>query len=203
MPEALITAVSFLSGFAAGSIPFGFILGRWRGVDLRRTGSGNIGFTNAERTVGLGWGLLVLLFDIGKGAIPTALAPAIGLTASAVGLGCVLGHVFTPWLGFRGGKGVATALGTIGALLGLKAVPLYLTYLTVILTTGWVSLASLTLAVLLVPFVALITPADLGLLGFALGTAMTIALRHTANFRRLLNGTEPKLGVWKRLLARK
>ena len=99
---------SLLAGAAFGSVPFGHIAGRLNGIDIRRHGSGNIGFTNVQRTIGWAWAVPVLLLDVTKGLVPTAIARSFGLVPPLVGIGAILGHVFCPWLGFKGGKGVAT-----------------------------------------------------------------------------------------------
>ena len=111
-PVASLLALAL--GFAAGSVPFGVLFARRRGVDIRSAGSGNIGATNVARVMGFRVGLLVLVLDALKGALPVLAARRYGLddwAQSAAGLGAVLGHCFSPWLRFRGGKGVATALG--------------------------------------------------------------------------------------------
>ena len=103
----------------AGSIPFGLLIARARGVDIRRTGSGNIGATNVTRALGARIGALVLLLDAAKGAVPVALAMRAGCPATfiaTVGGAAILGHCFSPWLRFAGGKGVATALGVFVVL---------------------------------------------------------------------------------------
>jgi glycerol-3-phosphate acyltransferase PlsY len=107
------------SGFWIGSIPFGVLLAGRRGVDIRQQGSGNIGATNVARVLGLRAGLIVLVLDALKGALPTYLALANGpgrWVVVATGLAAILGHCFSPWLGYRGGKGVATALGVFAVI---------------------------------------------------------------------------------------
>jgi glycerol-3-phosphate acyltransferase PlsY len=99
---------SLLAGAAFGSIPFGYFAGKLRRTDIRRHGSGNIGFTNVQRTIGWAWAIPVLLLDAAKGLVPTALSGGIGLVPPLVGIGAILGHVFCPWLGFSGGKGVSS-----------------------------------------------------------------------------------------------
>jgi acyl phosphate:glycerol-3-phosphate acyltransferase len=110
----VLLALTFALAFAAGSVPFGVLLARRRGVDIRTSGSGNIGATNVARVMGFRIGLIVLVLDALKGAVPVLLARRAGLDdwgMAAAALGAVLGHCFSPWLRFRGGKGVATALG--------------------------------------------------------------------------------------------
>lgn len=115
----MIALAVVLLGFAAGSIPFGVLIARRRGVDLRAHGSGNIGATNATRVLGARLGALVLVLDAAKGALPVVLAGAVGgapWLACATGGAAIVGHCFSPLLGGRGGKGVATAFGVFLAL---------------------------------------------------------------------------------------
>ena len=130
---------SLLVGAAFGSIPFGYIAGRLKRIDIRRHGSGNIGFTNVQRTMGWAWAVPVLLLDVAKGLVPTALARGFGLVPPLVGIGAVLGHVFSPWLGFKGGKGVATTIG-VAALLCPRSLLVGLrVYLVALAATGIIS----------------------------------------------------------------
>lgn len=126
MPTNVITAATIIAllSYLIGSLPFGFLLARWiKGVDLRAYGSGNIGATNASRVLGKKWGIVVLLLDVAKGLLPTLLlwrffGAELGAPHARVlaGTCAILGHVFPVWLGFRGGKGVATALGVASVL---------------------------------------------------------------------------------------
>lgn len=104
----LAFALSLIVGAASGSIPFGYVAGRLNSIDIRMRGSGNIGFTNVQRTIGWTWRVPVLLLDVAKGLVPTAFARGLGLVPPLVGIGAILGHVFCPWLIFNGGEGVAT-----------------------------------------------------------------------------------------------
>jgi glycerol-3-phosphate acyltransferase PlsY len=202
-PVIRTAVLSLLAGAACGSIPFGYIAGRLKGIDIRRHGSGNIGFTNVQRTIGWGWAIPILLLDIAKGFVPTALAQSVGLTPALVGLGAILGHVFCPWLGFKGGKGVATTVGVAaflcpkGLLAGLGI------YLAVLAVTGFVSLSSLFFACALPILTALIYRHNAPLLAFTLGVTVVIMVRHWTNVRRLAAGTEPKLGLWLKLFRRR
>jgi acyl phosphate:glycerol-3-phosphate acyltransferase len=194
--------LSLLAGAACGSVPFGYFVGRLNGIDIRRHGSGNIGFTNVQRTIGWAWALPVLLLDVAKGLLPTALAHPLGLTPALVGLGAVLGHVFCPWLRFNGGKGVATTIGVAailcprGLLAGLGI------YLAVLVLTGFISLSSLSFACTLPVLNALIYRHNLSLLMVTLSVAILIVIRHLANVKRLASGTEPRLGLWLKLFRR-
>ena len=193
---------SALVGFACGSIPFGFVAGRLRGLDIRRHGSGNIGFTNVQRTIGWPWAIPVLLLDIVKGLIPTALAGSLGLLPPLVGIGAVLGHVFCPWLGFNGGKGVATALGVAAFVCPRSFFAAFGAFLLVLAVTGFISASSLTMAVILPLVTAVLYRNNPGLLTFAVGITLVIAIRHAANIRRLTAGTEPRLGLWLKLFRK-
>jgi glycerol-3-phosphate acyltransferase PlsY len=198
----LAGAWSFLAGAAFGSIPFGYIAGRLRRIDIRRHGSGNIGFTNVQRTIGWAWAVPVLLLDFAKGLVPTAIARGFGLVPPLVGIGAILGHVFCPWLGFNGGKGVATTIG-VAAFLCPRSLFVGLGIFVVVLaTTGFVSASSLALAVALPVLTAVFYRSNVLLLVFAVGVALIIIYRHVSNIRRITAGTEPRLGLWLRLFRK-
>lgn len=203
-------------GFALGSIPSGLLVGRARGVDLRTAGSKNIGATNAFRVLGPRWGGLVFLLDTLKGYLAT-LVPGLAAShlgwaagasldpkvlALAAGVAAILGHVFTPWLGFKGGRGVATSLGVF---LGILPIPTLLSFgiwIVLVAISRRVSVGSVGAALAYPILVALWTrddPHRAAIIVVAALVALLIILRHTANIRRLLNGTEPPiLGVAKR-----
>jgi glycerol-3-phosphate acyltransferase PlsY len=187
---------SLLLGAAFGSIPFGYLAGRLRGIDIRRQGSGNIGFTNVQRTAGWAWAVPVLLLDVAKGLVPTAIAHGIGLVPALVGIGAVLGHVFCPWLGFKGGKGVATTIGVAAFLCPRSLLAGLGVYLVVLTATGFISISSLALAVALPVLTAVFYRDSVLLLVFAVGAAVVIIARHASNIRRLAAGTEPRLRLW-------
>jgi acyl phosphate:glycerol-3-phosphate acyltransferase len=199
MTASLIAAYSYL----LGSIPFGLILLRvFRGQDVRLTGSGNIGATNVARS-SLALGVLTLALDALKGlaavALTRAFFPGGNVLAGLAALFAILGHMFPPWLTFRGGKGVATALGSF-ALLAPKALLVSLgIFVAAVLVCRRVSLSSI-LAVALFPVVAWRLH-DYGdappvLLSMAVASVFIIA-RHRQNIRRLLAGTEPPF-QWRR-----
>jgi acyl phosphate:glycerol-3-phosphate acyltransferase len=185
-------------GYLIGSIPFGLLLTRAAGLgDIRRIGSGNIGATNVLRTGHKGLAAATLLLDAGKGAVPVLLAarwlgPA---PAVAAGIGALVGHVAPVWLGFRGGKGVATGFGVLLAAawpLGLFALLVWIAVAAAVRISSAASLSS---------FVA--APALAAVLGnsrvalLALLLAAIVFLRHRENIRRLLAGTEPRIGAGK------
>ena len=203
-----------LAAYVIGSTPFGVIIARLHGVDLRKIGSGNVGATNVARVLGRRWGYLCFLLDVAKGLVPVAAAgiffrPAAGALPSisdqaawlGVGLGAILGHVFTFYLGFRGGKGVATALGVVAGIYpyftfaGLAALAIWI---AVTLASRYVSLGSIVAAVTFLPLFAAFNHSRLGelwpLATFAAAMAALIIIRHRANIRRLMNGSENKIG---------
>jgi glycerol-3-phosphate acyltransferase PlsY len=187
-------SLALLAGYGLGSIPFGLLLTRWAGAgDIRAIGSGNIGATNVLRTGRKGLALATLLLDLAKGALPTALGLAwLGPWGAAVaGAGAIVGHCFPIWLGFKGGKGVATAAGVV---LGLTPIvfPLILVgFIAVVAVTRWVSLGSI-VAACLARLSAL-------LLGNAPATwlyllvAALIVFKHRENIGRLLKGEESRV----------
>lgn len=182
-------------GYLLGSIPFGLVIARALGLgDLRRIGSGNIGATNVLRTGHKGAALATLLLDSGKGAIAVLVARQFGGEGAAIlaGGAAFLGHCFPVWLGFRGGKGVATFLGTLIALhwpLGLIACG---TWLATAAVSRISSLSALMAAALAPLFAWGMGRGDL--VAVSLFMAVLIMIRHRANIARLRNGTEPRMG---------
>jgi len=198
----LARVLSLLVGAAFGSIPFGYVAGRLNGIDIRQHGSGNIGFTNVQRTMGWTWALPVLLLDAAKGLAPTAMSHGFGLIPPLVGIGAVLGHVFCPWLEFKGGKGVATTIGVAAFLCPRALIAGLGIYLVLLAATGFVSVSSLAFAVALPALTALFYRGGGLLLLFAVGVGAIIVVRHVSNMRRLAAATEPRLGLWLRLFKR-
>ncbi len=186
-----------LIGYLLGSIPFGLVLSRIAGLgDIRRIGSGNIGATNVLRTGSKGLAALTLLLDVGKGAVAVAIAQAWSPQAALVaGLCVVLGHMFPLWLGFRGGKAVATALGVLIALAWPVALAAAAIWLAIAFISRYSSLAALVACVVsaaVAPFLADRATALLIAL-----IALLIILRHHANIRRLIAGRESRLSFRK------
>lgn len=190
--------------YLLGSIPFGYLLVRFfRKEDVRATGSGNIGATNVARAGGKGLGLLTLLLDALKGylavVIAMHLAPSTlhgpSTLAVAAAVAAVLGHVFPVWLGFRGGKGIATALGVFVALVPWVALSALALFILVVATTRLVSLGSILAAVSIPLFALLLVPhRSAALLAGLSFISLVSILKHHANIVRLLHGTENRFG---------
>jgi acyl phosphate:glycerol-3-phosphate acyltransferase len=203
---SVATSLLVLAGYLVGSIPFGIILTRiLGGEDVRKHGSGNIGAANVSRVVGPVAGIVTLVLDALKGGLAVWLAARFTEhNASAMilaGLGALLGHCFPVWLGFKGGKGVATALGVFTALCPLAALSAFILFLLLVAFWRYVSLASLSAAAampLLIYF--LWAPGHAPPLVITLGTLFAAALifyKHDANLQRLVDGTEPKYSLGK------
>jgi glycerol-3-phosphate acyltransferase PlsY len=197
MPWSRTFILVFLA-YLLGSLPAGYWIGRLvADLDVRTVGSRNIGATNVARTVGRRWGLLVLLLDMGKGALPVAVAlqllpPALGMNIRAIVLvafAAFCGHLFSPFLRFRGGKGVAIAFGISLVLLPMAALPALAVFLIVTWRWRYVSLGSLSAALSLPLWAALMgyPPLYLALVGVF---AFAIVLRHRENIRALLKNKE-------------
>lgn len=203
MMDIGVAAALAVGGYLVGAIPFGYLVARWRGVDIFQAGSGNIGATNVGRILGRKYGILVFLADFAKGAGPTAVAMALGqwqepLYGVVAGLAAFLGHLFPVYLGFRGGKGVATGAGMVFVLLPVPAAIALVAWLIVVAQTRTVSLASLAAGVVLCLARVLTTPTPfespaLILTVFALIAVALVFVKHVGNIRRLLSGTENRL----------
>lgn len=166
-----------------------------RGIDIRSVGSGNVGATNVFRSVGRTAGVATLLLDMAKGFIPVWVAAqgsGASLAPLLTGLAAVAGHTFSPWVGFRGGKGVATSAGVFLALLPGPMVAALLVFAFVLAATRRVSVGSMTGAVVL-PLAAWVGGAPLPRLVLAMILGAVVILRHIPNLRRLWRGEEPKL----------
>jgi len=194
-----MTALIFgaIIGYLLGSIPFGLVLGWIAGYgDIRNIGSGNIGATNVLRTGSKGLAALTLLLDLGKGWAAVAITYRLGEPASlAAGLCAVLGHMFPVWLGFRGGRGVATALGVLIALAWPLALIAALVWLAVAVASRYSSLAALVAAALSAATAPFLTDNATAILIAVV--ALLIILRHRANIRRLIAGREHRISFRK------
>ncbi len=204
----LSLALTVLLSYLVGAIPFGYLIARGRGVDIRKHGSGNIGATNVGRVLGRPFGVLVFLLDFVKGALPALVARWLASVAElglppdslpmAAAVAAFLGHLYPIYLRFRGGKGVATAAGAVSVLLPGPALAALLSWLVVVLVSRYVSLASLVSATVLCVFRVLFTPQPWNeehriLTWFCLIAAGLIFLRHRTNVGRLLHGNENQL----------
>ncbi len=183
--------------FLSGSIPFGYFVAKSRGVDIKNTGSGNIGATNVFRSVGKLYGILVLLLDMIKGILPVFIYMYVinnTIYPGIVALFAILGHIFTPWLGFKGGKGVATTVGVFLMLSPISMLISLVVWLLIFLTTKYVSLASILLSITLplTYFLLHRSNIDFSILALALLLTVIIFLTHTGNIKRLLKGKERK-----------
>jgi len=199
-----LLAVAYL----IGSIPVGVLVARTKGVDILKFGSGNPGATNVARAVGKPLGILVFILDVAKGAIPAAIAHSV-VTERAFGLhpqlfwflagaAAVLGHCFSPFLGFRGGKGVATSAGALLGTAPLVLLAAFVIWLVVELVTSYVSLASMVAAVAAVVLAAFWPGQARELLPVYSLLAAFVIYTHRSNIRRLLAGTESKFSLFGR-----
>ena len=190
-------AAAGIIGYLLGSIPFGLLLTRLTGHgDIRRIGSGAIGATNVLRTGSKWLAALTLLLDLAKGAAAVVIAQRWGHTAALIGAGCaILGHMFPVWLGFRGGKGVATALGVLIPLAWPVALVTSVLWMATALLFHYSSLAALVAAVAGATLAAALADQATALL--IVGIALLIIARHHANIRRLLAGTESRISLGK------
>lgn len=179
-------------GYAIGSLPIGFLVAQTaRGVDLRRAGSGNVGAANVYRTTGLGLAIAVMIADMAKGAAAVVIAG--GSTAAvAAGVAAVVGHVYPVWLGFHGGKGVATASGVFGVLSPWPTAIAAAAFALAVARTRYVSLGSVVATVML-PVAAWLTPGLRAVDVAATVVAMLILFRHRGNIARLWSRTERTL----------
>ena len=191
-------ALSYLLGSLVGSL----VLRRYTGVDIRSLGSGNAGATNALRTLGRKIALCVLVIDVVKGWIATALIAPAALPGSAAvpevsawavtvcGLAVILGHVYPLWYGFRGGKGLATLLGAVAGIHAWLLLPMILTWLVAVVLFGFVGLASMLGTIALA--VTLAVRGAGPLLTFGILSAILIVFTHRGNIARMRAGTEPR-----------
>jgi glycerol-3-phosphate acyltransferase PlsY len=193
-----------LLAYLVGAIPTGFLIARARGVDIRAAGSGNIGATNVFRVLGRPAGVAVLVLDAAKGAIPCAALPPLALWVAGAGgnpdpewlgitagIGAVLGHNYTCWLYFKGGKGIATTAGVLLVLMPVALLTCLVAWLLVFALTRYVSLGSLVASVAL-PLTVWWRGQSGALLVVALALGLLAIGKHRANIRRLLNGTESR-----------
>lgn len=194
--DPLVLALVALGAYLLGSVPFGIVITRALGLgDLRKIGSGNIGATNVLRTGNKGAALATLLLDAGKGGIAVLIAQALTGAADAAQLAALasfLGHLFPFWLGFKGGKGVATFLGTLLALAWPIGIAACVTWLATAALTRISSLSALIAAASVPVWMWVFGNTDMLVLGLSL--AALVIWRHKDNIARIIAGTEPKIG---------
>jgi glycerol-3-phosphate acyltransferase PlsY len=198
----LRAAGAIVAAFLLGALPWALWAGRWKGVDLRTQGSGNIGATNAYRTLGPRLGWTVFALDVGKGAVAVFAAAAIAGPAAPGGpdvwrtvgaLSAVLGHVFSPFAGWKGGKGVATALGVMLAVAPRASLLSFAGFVVALLASRRISVGSIFASLVLPVFLWFVPWTRHGVPAACAGSllALLVLVRHLPNLRRLLAGTEP------------
>ena len=207
MQQYLIPGLWLLAAYLIGGIPFGYLIGRMRGIDVRTVGSKNIGATNVLRTVGKKWGFLALFCDMMKGFVPTFLCKTFCSDPAwlplAVGVTCALGHMLTPYMKFKGGKGVATGAGMlIGLVPQLMGVTL-LVFVLLFAVSNYISLGSCGAATFIgiaiwFPFLDSAGLKDLPQCILVSLIAAFVVYKHRANIGRLLSGTENKIYIFKK-----
>ena len=191
-------ALLVIAGYLLGSLSFALLLVRWRtGTDIRTEGSGNAGATNVLRAHGKALGLAVALLDVAKGSAAVLLVRLVTADpryAAAAGFAAILGHVFPLYSGFRGGKGVATAVGAFLVLAPLATLACLSVFVALVAATRFVSLGSVVAMVLLPPAAGLLSRAPLAVVVAAAATAVLVVLKHIENLKRLARGEERKFG---------
>lgn len=194
-----MTVVAFaLLAYLVGSFPTSYIVGRLRGIDLRKHGSGNLGGTNAYRVMGPAAGIPVVLVDVMKGLVPAYYFPLWDGTATEnlallYGLAAITGHVWSIFVRFRGGKGVATGSGVLIALAPTSALIALLVWAGIVAITRYVSVGSITAATL-VPLTAWLTDEPNSTVAFCTAVAIVVWWTHRTNLRRLARGEENRFG---------
>jgi len=185
-----------VSAYLLGSVPSGYVLGKLAGVDVRKAGSGNVGATNVARVVGKRQGIMTLLFDVAKGFLPVLFAQSMHLDSSIValtGVAAFVGHLYPIFLRFKGGKGVATALGVFVAVAPLGTMILFVVFAAVFAASRIVSLSSM-VAAACAPVVLWSLSYTTSAVVMSSFIAVMIVWRHRDNIKRLLAGTEPRFG---------
>lgn len=190
-------ALSLAVGYLLGSVPFAFLVARWRGIDLRSRGSQNVGASNVLRTAGLLSGVTALVLDGVKGSAAVIVADRIAagtVWPVAAGVASVVGHVFPIWLGFRGGKGVATAAGVFGVLAPGAVAAAAVAFVVAVSVSRYISVGSMVAACVLTGATAMVR-SDRALVTGAGIVAALVLWRHSDNIMRLRAGTERRVGL--------
>ena len=197
VPDSLTALLLMAVGYLLGSTPSGFLAGRWlKGIDLRDCGSGSTGATNVLRNVGKGPALVVFLVDVGKGALAVLVTKSVDLNdwvQVLAGLAALAGHIWPIWLGWKGGKAVATGLGMFLGLAWPVGLACFGLFIAVISIFRIVSLSSVVAAIGL-PLLMLISGGGSAYVVVSLVASLMVLWRHRSNIERLLAGTEPKIG---------
>jgi glycerol-3-phosphate acyltransferase PlsY len=205
VPETLIYFVTALGAYLLGSIPFGFLVAKARGIDIRHVGSGNIGATNAMRVLGKPAGIFVLVMDALKGFaavwLCSMILSRIDVSGSlrqtdpiVAGIGAVLGHNYTCWLKFKGGKGIATTAGVYLALAPWALLIALVIFIVAVVVTRYISVGSIAAAVALPAVVWIRSPGNLFLCVVTTLLGVLAVYKHKANLQRLMKGTENRFG---------
>ncbi len=194
----ILTALLLLAiGYLLGAIPSGYLAGRWlKGIDLRNCDSGSTGATNVLRNVGKAPALLVFLIDVGKGALAVLLAKSVGINdwvQVLVGLAALAGHIWPVWLGWKGGKAVATGLGMFLGLAWPVGLACFGLFIAVVSIFRVVSLSSVVAAIGL-PMLMALSGGSNAYVVVSLVASLMVLWRHRSNIQRLLAGSEPKIG---------
>jgi len=196
MNQTLLLILFVLLGYFSGSIPFGYLIGKLKKVDVRKQGSGNIGGTNVGRTLGIQYGILVGILDISKAIIPIYIASlylTLNWQMALVSISPVIGHVFPVWLKFKGGKGVSTVAATLFMILGLKYSLIFLgAWIIMVLLINIMSLTNL-IIILSLPVLFWSKTHSISYLILSFVYVIIIWWAHRENIQRLRQGTEPKL----------
>lgn len=195
---ALDFIVSGVLGWLCGIIPFSYLIARLKGIDLTKTGSGNIGATNLGRACGLSFFILGFVLDGIKGLAPVLIARSFGLPAMCAGAGAMVGHIYNPLFKGKGGKGVSTVIGVAFGLVPRSFAISIGIWLIVYLTTLFVSIASLCLAITLPAAAFVINDGTLLDRLFLVLLGILIIIAHRANIERLMHGMEPKTRLWRK-----
>ena len=198
VPVILTSLLLLAIGYLLGSMPNGYLAGRWlKGIDLRQCGSGSTGATNVLRNVGKAPALVVFLLDVGKGALAVLLAKGFGLNdwvQVLAGLAALAGHIWPVWLGWKGGKAVATGLGMFLGLAWPVGLACFGLFMAVISLSRIVSLSSVIAAIGL-PVLMVISGSSSAYVMVSLVASLLVLWRHRSNIERLIAGTEPRIGA--------
>ena len=202
MNDTVVCLIWIVGAYLIGGIPFGFLIGKMRGVDVRTVGSKNIGATNVFRTVGKKWGLVAFVCDVLKGLLPTLAARHFAAEPSwlplCVGVACVVGHMLTPYMKFKGGEGVATAFGMMLGLIPALVGTAFGIFALVFACSHFISLGSITASAFLAvaiwfPILGTVGCRDLPQCVLVTLIALFIIWKHRSNIGRLVHGNENKI----------